>query len=551
MVQEHITIITMLPSMKYCWKSPEIGVCWKSGKIAEKGRCAKNKIFSRKRLRKEGKQVETNPNILLIMTDQQRHDSLGCYGFKGIDTPNLDKLAREGVLFENCYVNNPICTPSRASIFTGKQLPGHGVYRLNDILPDNEVMFTKHLQDKGYQTALIGKLHVSAARYEVENRNKNDGFDTYDWCHEPALFLDGKYNSYSKWLKKNNPNFYEKLKKHGRGLKNVPSDVHATKWTADRTIEHIKNRKKNIPFCCVMSIFDPHNPYTDYPVEMEKRIKTEHMEKSKYQSGETHGKPSGIVREHEHSYLGSFHDYSKKEIEDMRKGYYASVAFIDKNVGRVLDFIEKEGLKEDTVVIFISDHGDMLGDHELLVKGAFFYDACTKVPMIIRYPRKIKPDQRSKMLVQPSDIAATVLAQAGFAKDFIKKNMSDSIDLTEAIKNPREDAREYVLCLYRGSGICDSKDYFDPPINATMLRNRRYKLNIYHNFEEGRTELNDGELFDMINDPEERINLYDNKEYSQIKSELMSKLLSWMVNTDNKINCSRGGNSKTVNSTVL
>lgn len=197
--------------------------------------------------------METNPNILLIMTDQQRYDSLGCYGFKGIDTPNLDKLAREGVLFENCYVNNPICTPSRASVFTGKQLPGHGVYRLKDILPEDEIMFTKRLNDTGYQTALIGKLHVSAVRYELDNRNKNDGFDIYDWCHEPALFIDGKYNSYGKWLKKKHPDFYEKLKKYGRKINNVPSDVHATKWTADRTIEHIKNREKDKPFC----FFDP------------------------------------------------------------------------------------------------------------------------------------------------------------------------------------------------------------------------------------------------------------------------------------------------------
>jgi len=138
--------------------------------------------------------MNSKPNILLIMTDQQRYDSLGCYGFKGIATPNLDRLASEGVLFENCYVNNPICTPSRASIFTGKHLPGHGVYRLNDMLPKDEVVFTKRLQDVGYQTALIGKLHISAAMFELENRNENDGFDIYDWCHEPAIFLDGKCN---------------------------------------------------------------------------------------------------------------------------------------------------------------------------------------------------------------------------------------------------------------------------------------------------------------------------------------------------------------------
>ena len=102
----------------------------------------------------------TQPNILLLMTDQQRYDSLGCYGAHWVQTPNLDRLAEEGVLFENCYVNNTICTPSRASLLTGKHLPGHGVYKLHDILPKDEILFTKRLQQAGYRTALFGKLHV-------------------------------------------------------------------------------------------------------------------------------------------------------------------------------------------------------------------------------------------------------------------------------------------------------------------------------------------------------------------------------------------------------
>ena len=96
------------------------------------------------------------PNILLFMTDQQRFDSLGCYGADWVSTPNLDRIAVEGVLFENCYTDNPVCTPARASLMTGKELPGHGVYRLHDVLPDDEVMFTERLRKRGYRTALFG-----------------------------------------------------------------------------------------------------------------------------------------------------------------------------------------------------------------------------------------------------------------------------------------------------------------------------------------------------------------------------------------------------------
>ncbi len=490
------------------------------------------------------------PNILVIMTDQQRYDSLGCYGFRGIETPNLDKLAEEGVLFENCYVNNPICTPSRASIFTGKHLPDHGVYRLNDILPKDETMFTKYLLDSGYQTALIGKLHVSSAMYELDNRNKNDGFEIYDWCHEPALFLDGKYNSYGKWLRENHPDFYRILKKNGRKEKNIPAKYHATRWVAQRTSELIKKREKSKPFCFVMSIFDPHNPYTDYPKEIGNRLNKQHIRDPEYIAGETHSKPCGIIQEHENSYMGSFHDYSLQDIRKMREGYYASVAFIDDEVGRVLKTIENEGIKENTVVVFVSDHGDMLGDHELLAKGAFFYDGCTKVPLIVRYPEKISAGQKNDASVQPHDIAGTLLKIAGYKEEFIKEKMPDSMDLVQIANNDVDIESRYAMCLYRGTGICSSKQYFDPPINATMIRGRRYKLNIYHGFSKGLDDC-EGELYDMENDLAEKTNLWDEVSYEKIKSEMMCKLINKLIEIDNRQNCSRGGTTKTVSAMLL
>ena len=122
------------------------------------------------------------PNILLLMTDQQRWDSLSCYGGEVVATPNLDELASEGARFENCYCNAPICTPSRSSIMTGKELPGHGVYRLHDLMPQEERLFPELLQEHGYRTGLFGKLHVSGRVHEAEHRHPHDGFDEYDWC---------------------------------------------------------------------------------------------------------------------------------------------------------------------------------------------------------------------------------------------------------------------------------------------------------------------------------------------------------------------------------
>jgi len=190
----------------------------------------------------------SQPNILLIMTDQQRFDSLGCYGFEAAHTPNLDQLATDGALFEHCYVNNPICTPSRSSLMTGKHLPGHGVYQLYDNLPEDQILFTEHLQRLGYHTALFGKLHVCSRYTEAEKRHPHDGFDVYEWCLDHAIHLDSPFNGYAKWLKETDPEFYDRLCREGKELLHIPREVHMPHWAAERTIDYVNNASANEPF---------------------------------------------------------------------------------------------------------------------------------------------------------------------------------------------------------------------------------------------------------------------------------------------------------------
>ena len=165
------------------------------------------------------------PNILVLMTDQQRYDSLGCYGFAPAHTPNLDRLAADGVLFERCYVNNPLCNPSRASMMTGKHVQGHGVYQLYDNLPQDEVLFPERLQQAGYETALFGKLHVSSLTFEDRQRNAHDGFDIYEWCLEHCLNLDSPFNGYVAWLKEHDPALLARLRAEGRERRARPVRV--------------------------------------------------------------------------------------------------------------------------------------------------------------------------------------------------------------------------------------------------------------------------------------------------------------------------------------
>lgn len=483
------------------------------------------------------------PHILLIMTDQQRTDSLGCYGNPQAHTPNLDRLAAEGVLYERCYVNNPICTPSRASLFTGKPLPGHGVYKLHDILPDDEVLFPKHLQAMGYQTALFGKLHVGAREEEAVRRHPNDGFDIYENALAPNAGLNhpGALNgSYAEWLKRTDPEFYGRFAAENRRMRNFPAHLHFSRWAAERTIDFIRNRDEARPFFCCMSLFDPHDPYNDYPPEMRKLLPGEPLPE-RIVPRRPEELPDGIRREQEHSYLGACASYSDAQLRQMRFGYQASVAFLDGEVGRVLRALEEEGVADETHIVFVSDHGDMLGDHGLLAKGAYFYDAAVRVPLLIKTPGSPSAGRRSAALVQPHDLAGTMMAWAGYEREEIGRLLPDFLPLTPTGADDALPAgREFAVCLYRNTGIADNKRPFDPPIHCTMIRDRTYKMTVYHELPDSE-RAPEGQLFHLDEDPQEQDNLWHRPDYAEVKLRLLLKLMDWMVHSDRICNGSRAG----------
>jgi arylsulfatase len=493
--------------------------------------------------------MSDQPNILLLMTDQQRWDSLGCYGFEAAHTPNLDRLASDGALFERCYVNNPICTPSRASMFTGKHLPGHGVYQLQNCLPDDEYLFPRHLQDAGYQTALIGKLHVRGRQVERYSRHPNDGFDVYEWNSSGSVDLDNPMCAYGQWLREKDLDFWALRHEQGRMLLHIPHEYHATHWAAERTIDFIANRDPSRPFFAMMSIFDPHNPYEDWPEEIGELIDAERIPDPLVVEDEMEGMPRGVIQEHEHNYLGAFGSYSLEELRRIRFGYHASIALADMEMGRVLDTLSELGIADNTLVIFVSDHGDMLGDHGLLAKGAFFFDACTRVPLIMRWPERYSGGTRVDSLVQVHDIAATVLGAAGIDAESLADISPDAADLTPLATRECDRVRDWAGCIYRSSGVKHGGGYVDPPIDATMFMDERYKLSLYHESTEENsanksqpngthppngTLVPKGTLYDMIDDPDETRNLWSDPQYRDIRLNLTERLLDWNVSLDNR-----------------
>ena len=470
------------------------------------------------------------PNILVIMTDQQRFDSLGCYGVRlgpggKSHTPNLDSIAEQGALFERCYVTNPICTPSRAGLMTGKHLAGHGVRKLYDVLPDEEVFFTEHLQGAGYQTALFGKLHVSSMWVEERERHPHDGFEIFEWCHEPSLHLDSPLNAYAKWLKEKDPEFWAELREKGRKLLHVPREYHMTHWAAERTADFIlKERDPERPFFAMMSVFDPHNPYEDYPLEMLDLIDESLIPKPNVT--DTAGKPDGFMEEHLYNYMGCFSGFSAEEIHRMRVGYHASMALLDLETGRVLEALKQAGVERETLVMFVSDHGDMLGDQQLMVKGAFFYDPNVRVPLMARWPERIPAGTVVNDLVQNHDLAATILAAAGLGAEQISSAAPDAQDILPAAAREPSTLRDYAVCCYHTTGRSKRGGYM--PVVCTMFHDGRYKASFYHADPDSGKSLQ-GELYDMEADPLEHHNLWDDPAHLAVRLRLTERLLDWVT----------------------
>jgi arylsulfatase len=457
------------------------------------------------------------PNILMIMTDQQRRDTLGVYGCDWIPTPNLDRLASEGTLFTRTTVNNPICTPSRASIFTGKPVPSHGVYRVHDNLPAGEVLFPERLRlEAEYRTALFGKLHVSGRIEEEKKRHPNDGFEIYEWCLEASVGMDSRFNGYVDWLGRKSPRFLAELRQKKRGALHHPEELHFTTWAAERTIDFIKEQKNSRrPFFCLMSLFDPHDPYQDHPLSARDLIERKRIPEPIRRD---HA-PDCVRREQEGSYLGRVADFTLEEIREMRFGYAASLAFADMQIGRVLNALEENGMAENTLVIFTSDHGDQLGDHGLFVKGVGLYEPTVGVPLILRWPGKVPPGRRCDALVQGHDIAATCLGAAGLNT---KSTSPESEDLVSVIEAGRT-ARPAAITVYRNSGVNNRGVFWDPPMHSTMARNERYKLILYTC--EAQSEM---ELFDLEADSQERRNLAGSSENRDVELPLLNAIATFL-----------------------
>jgi arylsulfatase len=460
------------------------------------------------------------PNILWICTDQQRWDTIRALGNDAIRTPNLDRLVAEGVAFTRAYSQCPICTPSRASFLTGKYPSTIHVNRNGDAwFPEEPGLITRTLRDADYDNGLVGKLHLTAANGRVEHFPEDQyGYRTIKWSHhpQPEAFWPTAEHDYQQWLVDQGIDWQSAynadLKTAAGAAWHVPdycrpgiaAAYHQTTWCAEEAIAFMTVEREG-PWLMSVNPFDPH-PALDPPLAYLERMDVNAMPFPLFQESELESQLAFTGVDFQTEAPVSPHSYDARR---MVAAYYAQIELIDDQVGRMLDALETSGQRENTIVIFTSDHGETLGDHGLLWKGCRFYESLVHVPLIFSWPGHFEAGLRSNALVELTDLVPTLLDAVGLPISPHVQGRSLQPILT-GDADP-EVHRDFVRSEYH--------DALDRRFasHANMLRNDRYKLAVYH----GQAI---GELYDLENDPNEYHNLWDEPEMQAIKHTLIKQL---------------------------
>ena len=512
--------------------------------------------------------MSNRPNFLFVITDQHRADYLGCYGHPIVSTPQIDSLAARGRRFDRFYVASPICMANRATLMTGRMPSLHGVRHNGIPLSLRANTFVDLLRVNGYRTALVGKSHLqnfvgrapilrrpeppagravpteefaealkpspSEGRYNQEQpigwQEKTDfdmdlpfyGFEHVDLCTEHGDLVGGHYD---QWLRERRPDA-DKLRGADNALPHdyvcphawrtaVPEELYPTSYIAEKTIEHLDSlaaEEGDEPFFLMVSFPDPHNPFSP-PGHYWGMYKPADMLLPESFRRENRAPPPHVAWAYAQRDAGTAITSSQasfavneREAREAMALTCGMITMIDDAVGKILRRLERHGLSRDTVVVFTSDHGDYLGDHQLLLKGPAHYQSLIRVPFIWA-DTDGQAAETVHTLGGTLDIARTILDRAGIepyngiqGRDLLKSTTANPIDS--------------VLIEEDQQRIHDG---FSQPARGRTLVTDRWRLTIYHNVDWG-------ELYNLVDDPHELDNLWSDPAHQAIKGDLFEKL---------------------------
>ena len=458
----------------------------------------------------------TQPNIILIITDQQRYDTINALGFPYMDSPNLDRLVNKGVSFDNCHVTAPSCAPARASLFTGYYPHVTGIMRNGDRWRRSWV---EDLNAAGYHCVNIGKMHTNPfetplgfhQRYVVENKDRylqgRYYFDEWD----KALQARGLIKQ-QRELYRQRDDYRERM---GAFSWDLPPETHSDNFVGGLAQWWLNTYPRTEPLFLQIGFPGPHPPYDPTPEAAAEYIDRD-LPLPEVTQAELAGQPPPYLRyrrhntEVDHDSVVHLLEPSRLQLQRLRAYYAANVSMIDKQVGQIMDALERQGYLENSIVVFTSDHGDCLGDHGQIQKWTM-YDIVTRVPAVFWSPGRIAAGKRIGALCQWMDIGRTLLELAGLtpATDM------QAISLLPALRGEDWRGREYVFAAHPADG-----NYEGP--YQTMIRGERYKLVHFAGEEYGL-------LFDLETDPGEVHNRWDDEALADVKRELLAALLNWRL----------------------
>ena len=419
------------------------------------------------------------PNILFLMADQFRGDCLGADGNKVIRTPNLDRIADEGARFRCAHTSVPSCTPARAGLLTGLSPWHHGMLGYGRVARKYKHEKPQMLRDAGYYTFGIGKMHWFPQRI-------THGFHETVVDESGRAETEGFVSDYRQWFKRIAPDLNPDAtglgwNDHRAKPYALPEHLHPTRWMGDAAVDFLRGYGRKQPFFLKVSFARPHSPY-DPPERFWKMYKDADMPKAL--AGKWAERHARRGKPHPNSLWQG--DIGPEKVSRARHGYYGSVSFIDEQVGRILDAIEKRGWLGNTLILFTADHGDMLGDHNLWRK-TYAYEASARIPMLVRWPDSLKA-KRGQVLAQPVELRDVLPTCLDAAKVGFDKKEFDGRSMLDLIRGKTDGWREYIDLEH---DRCYSKE------NCwNGLTDGRFKY-IYYAFD-GRQQ-----LFDLVNDPDE------------------------------------------------
>ncbi|MFC1557776.1 sulfatase [candidate division KSB1 bacterium] len=487
------------------------------------------------------------PNILFIMTDQLRYDCIGANGNDIIQTPNLDRLASQSANFTHAFVQSPVCTPSRACYFSGRYAHSHRNRVNYTLLDKSEKLLPAYLQQAGYKTASIGKLHLDYNYPPSADEAKNLGFDIVE-RHDGVSFTD-EWSDYVKWRNQRDPLkdiYYRSTVRSVEKLrKNLPPDANPfravideqytdTTWVRVRTrywLEKLTKSRK--PFFLFSSIWKPHGPfevpvpydsmYNDIQIPLPKKVTMEDIKRMPLPV-QKHALLSNSKNPPD--YFNYMMDLNR--LQWIYRSYYGAVSHIDREVGLILDTLEQSGQKDNTIIIFCSDHGDLLNEHGIMGKNVFF-ESSINVPLMIYHPKKIQAGRYSE-LIETVDVLPTLFELIGLSEPLncqgrsfapLISNISKSYIPNEQVFSeniiPSVVTRHGYDCEFeKGTGVLGIRHP-----DAKMIRTDRWKYNYYPDY--------DGELYDLQNDPLENHNLFNDPKYKSICEDLKERILYWLI----------------------